>query len=120
LHQATSAEEVAAVIAGTAPRGFRFAVTKPADEQAPPGVDKQIFDAAEGGKLDELLGLCQQWAGHTVIDEYNDGVSQDTNMNTYTNICSLTCSPNKHTNKRIMFVSLLRVVWHECLDRCCW
>jgi len=54
--------------------GFRFAVTKDPDEQAPPGLDKQIFDAAKEGKLDELLGICQEWAGHPVIGEYKDGV----------------------------------------------
>ena len=81
-------------------RGFRFAVTKAADEQAPDGLDKQIYDAAERGRLVELLGLCQEWAGHTVIDAFKDGVSQDTNtnMNTNTNICLLTYSPNKPTH----------------------
>jgi len=49
---------------------FRFAVTKTADEKAPAGVDKQIFDAAERGQLDKLLGLCMQWASHPVIDAY--------------------------------------------------
>jgi len=63
-------------------RGFRFAVTKAADEEAPPGLDKQIYDAAARGKLDELLGLCQEWAGHAVIDAYIDEVRRDE----YTNI----------------------------------
>jgi len=54
-------------------RGFRFAVTKAADEQAPPGLDEQIYNAAQNyGKLDELLGLCQEWAGHPVIDAYKN------------------------------------------------
>jgi len=80
-------------------RGFRFAVTKSADEQAPPGLDKQIYDAADTGNLDELLGLCQEWAGHAVIDVYK-WVSKDTNINTNTNtnICLLAYSPNKKTN----------------------
>ena len=96
-YQGVSAEEVAAVIAGTAPRGFRFAVTKAADEQAPHGLDEQIYDAANIGKLDELLGLCQEWAGHAVIDAYKDKVSQNTNTNT--NICLLVySSSNKQTN----------------------
>ena len=89
-------------------RGFRFAVTKAADEQAPPGLDKQIWDAAANGKLDELLDLCQEWAGHAVIDAYNSFlVSLYTNKNNYTNICSLVDSPNTQTNKRIVAVSLL-------------
>jgi len=79
-------------------RGFRLAVTTAADEQAPPGLDKQIWDAARVGNIDELLGLCQEWAGHAVIDAYKDGVSQDTNTNTNTNICLLAYSPNKQTN----------------------
>jgi len=80
-------------------RGFRFAATKAADKQAPPGLDRQIYDAAEQGNLDELLGLCQEWAGHAVIDAYKDKVSQD--MNTNTNICiSRLYSPNKQTNKK--------------------
>jgi len=58
-------------------RGFRFAVTKDTNEQAPRGVDKQIYDAAYKGKLDELLGLCQQWAGHAVIDALSDKVRKD-------------------------------------------
>jgi len=66
-------------IVAALPRGFRFAVTKAADERAPRGVDKQIYEAAKKGKLDELLGLCQEWAGHAVIDSYQDyKVSQDT------------------------------------------
>jgi len=73
-------------------RGFRFAVTKAADEQAPPGLDKQIFDAAEGGKLDELLGLCREWAGHAVIDAFTNEVCK--NSNTNTNICLLAYSSN--------------------------
>jgi len=85
--QAASAEEVEAVIAGTARRGFRFAVTKAADEQAPPGLDKQIFEAAKEGKIDELLGLCREWAGHPVIDAYKEDVrSIDTNINANSNI----------------------------------
>ena len=81
-------------------RGFRFAVTKAAGEQAPRGLDKQIYDAADKGKLDVLLGLCQEWAGHTVIDAYRAWVSQvkNTNTNTNTNVCLLTYSPNKQTN----------------------
>jgi len=78
-------------------RGFRFAVTKTADEQAPSGLDKQIWDAADKGKLDELLGLCREWAGHAVIDAYKDKVCQDTNTNTNTNICLPAYSPNKKT-----------------------
>ena len=78
-------------------RGFRFAVTKMADEQAPRGLGRQIFGAADKGKIDELLGLCQEWAGHAVIDAYKDEVSQDTNTNTNTNICLLAYSPNKQT-----------------------
>jgi len=78
-------------------RCFRFAVTKAADEKAPRGLDKQIYDAAEAGKIDELLGFCQEWAGHAVIDAGKDeNVSQDTNTNT--NICLLAHSPNKQTN----------------------
>jgi len=57
-------------------RGFRFAVTKMADERAPPGLDKQIYDAADNGKIDELLGLCREWAGHAVIDAYKDWVKK--------------------------------------------
>jgi len=70
--QVASAEEVAAAIAGTGPRGFRFAVTKTPGEQVPYGLDKHIFDVAARGNLDELLGLCQEWAGHPVIDAYRD------------------------------------------------
>jgi len=108
-------------------RGFRFAVTKAADEQAPPGlqiydtlnevnfigrwpeflsllsladeqaprgVDKQIYDAVRQGNLDVLLSLCREWAGHAVIDSYID-VSQISNTNT-TQIfaCSLTHQTN--------------------------
>jgi len=73
----------AAVIAGTAPRGFRFAVTKAAEEQAPPDLDKQIYDAAREGKIDELLDLCQEWAGHPVIDAYKNNVSSTYNTRTY-------------------------------------
>jgi len=79
-------------------RGFRFAVTKATNERAPRGLDKQIYDAADNENLDELLGLCQEWAGHAVIDAYEDEVSQDTNTNTNTNIRLLTYSPNKQTN----------------------
>jgi len=90
----------------TTTRGFRFAVTKAADAPLSanfllPRKDKQIYDAATGGKLDELMGLCREWAGHAVIDAYKDVlVSQDTNKNT--NICLLTYrhSPNKQTNKQ--------------------
>jgi len=63
-----------------ATRGFRFAVTKAADEQAPLGVDEQIFNASRYGKLDELLGLGQEWAGHGVIDVATDKVSQVTSV----------------------------------------
>jgi hypothetical protein len=77
-------QQLMEALAGRPPRGFRFAVTKAADEQAPPGLDKQIYDAAVRGKLDELLGLCREWAGHVVIDAYKDPVSQDTNTNTNT------------------------------------
>jgi len=76
--------------------GFRFSVAKAVNEQAPPGLDKQIYDAADKGKLDELLGLCQQWAGHAVIDAYKNKVIHDTNTNT--NICLLFYSPNQQTN----------------------
>ena len=93
LHTTQPHEQAEATVAAL-PRGFRFAVTKAADEQAPPRVDKQIFDAAAGGKLDELLGLCQQWAGHPVIYAFEEWVSQDTNTNMNTNICLLTYSPN--------------------------
>jgi len=55
-------------------RGFGFAVTKAADEQAPLYVKKHIFNAAEQGKLDKLLGLCQEWAGHEVIDAFDNEV----------------------------------------------
>ena len=79
-------------------RGFRIAVTKAAGEQAPPGLDKQVWDAAKQVKLDELLGLCQEWAGHKIIDAFKDHVSQDTNTNTNKNICSLTHQTNKQTN----------------------
>ena len=79
-------------------KGFRFAVTKAADEQAPNGVDFQIYNAARTGKLDVLLCLCQEWAGHKVIDAYKNDVSQDTNTTTNTNICLLTYSPNNQTN----------------------
>jgi hypothetical protein len=87
-------QQLTEALEGRPPIGFRFAVTKAADEQAPRGLDKQIWDAARNGKLDELLGLCQQWAGHKVIDSAKDMVSQDTNTNTNTNICLLTYSPN--------------------------
>jgi len=92
-------------------RGFRFAVTKAADEQAPSGLDKQIWDAAKTGKLDELLDLCKQWAGHTVIDAYkNKLVCQDTNTHEHDHEYLLAYTLTKQTNKRIVFVSLLRVV----------
>jgi len=52
------------------PIGFRFAVTKDPVEQAPPGLGHQIIGAAKDGRLDELLGLCQEWVGHPeVINE---------------------------------------------------
>jgi len=90
-------QQLTEALAGRPPRGFRFAVTKAADEQAPDGVDRQIWNAAYKGKIDELLGLCQEWAGHTVIDADKEYVvSQDTNTNT--NICLLNYSPNKQTN----------------------
>ena len=68
-------ESAIKVITGTAPRGFRFAVTKAAGEQAPLGLDRQIYDAANKGKHDELLDLCQEWAGHAVIDTFESRVS---------------------------------------------
>jgi len=61
-------------------------------------LDKQIYDAAEGGKLDKLLGLCQEWAGHAVIDAYKEWVSQDMSTNTNTNISSLAYFLTKQTN----------------------
>ena len=85
-------------LAGRPPIGFRFAVTKAADARAPRGLDKQIYDAAANEKLDELLGLCQEWAGHAVIDAYKNYVSRDTNTNTNTKICFLGYSPNEQTN----------------------
>jgi len=87
--RAASAEEVAAVIAGTAPRGFRFAVTKAADVRAPPGLDKQIYEAAWNGKKNDLLNLCLDWAGHPVIDKYKNNVSLSliaANVNINTNM----------------------------------
>jgi len=105
-------------LAGWPVLGFRFAVTKSADEQAPPGLDKQILDAAEGGKIDELLGFCREWTGHPVVDTFSNEVSQDTNTNKKHDHL-LARLLTKQTNKRIVFVSLLRVAWLECLDRCC-
>jgi len=60
-------QQLTEALQGTAPRGFRFAVTKSACEPVPHGVDKQIYDAAKEGNLDTLLRLCQEWAGHPVI-----------------------------------------------------
>jgi len=93
----------------TTTRGFRFAVTKSADEQAPPGLYKQIWDAAKTGKLDELLDLCKQWAGHKVIDAHRDMVRQDSNTHEHDHEYLLAYILTKQTNKRIVFVSLLRV-----------
>jgi len=53
---------------------FCFAISKAADEKAPAGLDREIFDAAEDGQLDKLLDLCQQWAGHSVIDAYTNEI----------------------------------------------
>ena len=99
-------QQLTEALAGRLPIGFRFAVIKAADEQAPPGLDKHIYDAAKGGKLDKLLGLCREWAGHAVIDAYKyiDGVSQDTNTNTITKICLLAYSPNEQTNASCSFL----------------
>jgi len=65
-------QQLMEALAGRPPIGFRFAVTKAAEEQAPLGIDKQIFIAAVEGNLDELLCLCQEWAGHQVIDAFKD------------------------------------------------
>jgi len=105
-------EELATkVITGTATRGFRFAVTKAAGEQAPPGLDKQIYDAAGEGKHDELLGICQEWAGHAVIDAYKDMVSQYKNANI----------PNSltHQTTPARVCVFLRVEWIYSLARSC-
>jgi len=78
--------------------GFRFAITKAAEEQAPHGLDKQIFDAAWQGKLDVLLGLCKEWAGHAVIDSYRcmkievKSIRERKHKHTFT--CSLTHQTN--------------------------
>jgi len=61
-------QQLSEALAGRAPRGFRFAVINAADKPAPSGVETQIFNAAKGGKLDELLGLCHEWAGHNLIN----------------------------------------------------
>jgi len=100
LHYLHYLQQLMEALAGRPSIGFRFAVTKAVDEKAPPGLDQQIFYAALNGKLDELLGLCLEWAGHAVIDAYKKEVCQDTNTNTNTNtnICLLAYSPNKQTN----------------------
>jgi len=64
----------AATKKGRRSRGFRFAATKAVDEEEtyPYDVKMQIYKAAEKGKLDELLGLCQEWAGRRVIDPWHN------------------------------------------------
>jgi len=74
-HKHVHTHEQAKATVAALPRGFRFAVSKAADEQAHRGVDKQIYDAAKEGKFIALLDLCQQWSSHPVIDAYKDEVS---------------------------------------------
>jgi hypothetical protein len=96
-------QQLTEVLAGRPPRGFRFVVTKTAKERRLYNVDKEIYDAAKKGNLVKLLGLCQEWAGHAVIDEYKGWVSQNTNTNT--NMKHLLAHIlTKLTNKRIVFV----------------
>ena len=57
-------------------RGFDFLSTPNKDMPVPQGVDKAIFDAAQGGNVDVLKPLVEMWAGNTqAIDGYKDGVS---------------------------------------------
>jgi len=65
VEQAVKAE----VLAGNPPIGFRFAVTKAATSTME-GYCLQIVDAAEQGKFDELLGFCQVWVGHPVLEYF--------------------------------------------------
>jgi len=112
----------AAVIAGKAPRGFRFVVTKAADEQTPYGVAERIHNAAYEGRLDELLGLCQQWAGHAVIDAHKDQVKGKV-MNTNTKpinilfrFARLVTSSNQQNTKSVPYLSNFLLGGLECAD----
>jgi len=68
---AVNAKALAEALAGKPPKGFRFPGTKSPREQAPPGLAEQIFEAAKDKKrLHELIHLCQEWAGHSVVDEH--------------------------------------------------
>jgi len=83
-------------------RGFRFAVTKAAHEQAPPGLAKLIYSAAQEEKIAVLLRLCREWAGHFVIDAYDDEV----NKHKSERFCLLALTKTNNY-KRIVFASLI-------------
>jgi len=70
-------------------RGFRFPVIKAADEEAPSGMDELIYVASKNGEIDELLGLCKEWAGHAVIDAHGSDAWVSQYINTKTN--TITC-----------------------------
>jgi len=95
-------QQLKEALVGRPPKGFRFAVTKAASERAPRSVNENIYEAAKEGNLDELLGLCKQWAGHPVIDACRPKVIALTRQQTRTFACSLALRylyylPNKYT-----------------------
>ena len=69
------------------------------DKQAPSGLDKQIFNAAEKGNKEELARLSGEWAGNAVINWQNPEknelrISTHTHTHTYKPIHT---SMNSHT-----------------------
>jgi len=67
----TNAQTAAEVIAGTAPRLFRFA-TPNKDSEASEDIAKAIYDACDNGDAPLLAKLCVTWAGNAIIDGYKD------------------------------------------------
>jgi len=65
-----AAAEVRAVatVASMATR-FRFPVTKAADAKMRWRLERQFYKAAEANELARLLELCQEWAGHRIVNE---------------------------------------------------
>ena len=72
-------QQLTEALEGRPPKGFRFAVTKEANAPGSYGDDgdhQWICEATAGDRLDELLPLCQEWAGHRVIDAFKNYVSE--------------------------------------------
>jgi len=100
-------QQMPEALAGRPPRHFRFAVTKAADEQAPYQMKWHLYDAAKQGKLDKLFFLCQEWAGHAVIDAFNTESVRYTRIQkrTRTIACSHTHQTNKQTHRVRVFIA---------------